>query len=312
MLQRRLQSIAAQVFADEVSPSIVVVDNESAPNNRAAIEKFAESCPLPVYYVHEPRAGIAVARNRALEKAVTLRADWIAFTDDDCEVNPDWLNWLIKAAKWYQADIVTGHRKFVYPDNAPTWLRRKELSRYEGQRVENAPTHNVLISRRLFSLGFDERLPYGEDNDFIQRALRLRFNETLAHGSDSEFSAEARAHGIEVVYSRKPVVWEHVPPERATLRYRVRISYRFAMSNASRDLRFGRRVRAVRKAVSAAAVEAPVSCIKLGVAFILRPFNRERYDKRISKYGTKLFGAIGKIVGLFGHFGNPYQKIDGY
>jgi len=312
MLQRCLKSLAAQVVADEVSPSIVVVDNESAPNNQAAVEKFADSCPFPVYYVHEPRAGIAVARNRALEKAGALGADGIAFTDDDCEVNPDWLSWLIKAATWYQADIVTGHRKFLYPDNVPDWLCRKELSRYEGERVDIAPTHNILISRRLFGLEFDERLSYGEDSDYTQRALRLRFNETMHHGSDGEFSAEARSHGIIAVYSRKSVVWEHVPPERATVRYRIRISYRFAMGNASRDLRYGRRVRPIRKAISAGFVEVPVSCFKLGVALVLRPFNREGSDKKILKYGSKMASSIGKIAGLFGHFGKPYQKIDGY
>lgn len=311
MLRRCLESLAAQQVPDDVSPVLAVIDNEAEPNNRAAVEAFAEQCPFPVRYIHEPRPGIAVARNKALETAESLGAVWIAFTDDDCQVESDWLYWLVRAAEWYETDIVTGHRTFIYPEGTPAWLCRKERSEHEGKPVESAPTNNVIVSRRLFALGFDEGLRYGEDNDFVRRALQLRFDERLTFGSDNDFARQAICHGARIVYSAKPVVWEDVPPERVTLGYRLRIAYRFAMGNANRDLHYGHPIRPIRKAAWAAAVEAPFACVKLILALIVLPFNRERAQERTLKYASKLAGTAGKVVGLFGRFGDPYRTIDG-
>jgi succinoglycan biosynthesis protein ExoM len=70
--------------------SFVVVDNSSDAGGRESVAHHQDS-EVPVLYVHEPRAGIPVASNAALEAAKSIAPDWIAFIDDD-EVAPrDWI-----------------------------------------------------------------------------------------------------------------------------------------------------------------------------------------------------------------------------
>jgi succinoglycan biosynthesis protein ExoM len=67
MLRACLNSLARQQVGPDLIVSIVVVDNEPEPNNCARVGGFAEDCPFPVHYTHEPRRGIAAARNAALD-----------------------------------------------------------------------------------------------------------------------------------------------------------------------------------------------------------------------------------------------------
>src|SRR6478752_6966716 len=57
---------------------IVVVDNDPLGGAREQVLEWADR---RVTYVHEPRPGIASARNRALDEA--LDADALVFIDDD-------------------------------------------------------------------------------------------------------------------------------------------------------------------------------------------------------------------------------------
>jgi glycosyltransferase involved in cell wall biosynthesis len=82
MLASCLQSLGAQILPDSVGASLVVVDNDPA-GARLTIAQFCAEAPFPVYYVPEPRRGIARARNAALEKAIALGANWIAVLDDE-------------------------------------------------------------------------------------------------------------------------------------------------------------------------------------------------------------------------------------
>ncbi|MDZ4736969.1 MAG: glycosyltransferase family 2 protein [Rhodospirillaceae bacterium] len=71
---------------------LLVVDNGSGPGTSEVARSFAAM--LPIRRVHEPRAGLSIARNRALEIA---GGAWIAFTDDDVTVPPTWLANLVGA-----------------------------------------------------------------------------------------------------------------------------------------------------------------------------------------------------------------------
>jgi glycosyltransferase involved in cell wall biosynthesis len=79
---------------------ILVVDN--APSN-GETRQVAEE--YQVRYVCEPVAGLHHARNRALQEA---RGYLIAYTDDDCEPEPDWVEALVEAFADPAVACVTG------------------------------------------------------------------------------------------------------------------------------------------------------------------------------------------------------------
>jgi glycosyltransferase involved in cell wall biosynthesis len=100
LLTACLEALANQVVPDGIDKSLVVVDNEESPNNKEIVTKFG------AHYVHEPRRGISYARNRALQEAVSISSDWVAFVDDDQEPLRDWLSSLIQAQAEHNADVV--------------------------------------------------------------------------------------------------------------------------------------------------------------------------------------------------------------
>lgn len=66
---------------DYPKSEVILVDG----NEDQALKKVAETIGLN--YVFEPRTGIAIARNSAIEAS---RGDIVAFTDDDCIITVDW------------------------------------------------------------------------------------------------------------------------------------------------------------------------------------------------------------------------------
>jgi len=72
---------------------IIVVDNRSTDQTPQVVATFAAEPGAQVYYVAESRFGITFARNRGAEVA---RFPYIAYLDDDCSVEPDWLSQLVR------------------------------------------------------------------------------------------------------------------------------------------------------------------------------------------------------------------------
>lgn len=133
------------------------------------------------------------------------RFDWIAFTDDDCRPTPDWIACLPAAAERHGADVVYGRREWLPPDSAPFWYEPPERHRrVEGQVLEYAATHNVLMAGELAGLRFDEGLRPNLKLTHLRGGLR--FDEHLAHGEDTDFFHRTTIYGARIVYSAQPVV----------------------------------------------------------------------------------------------------------
>jgi glycosyltransferase involved in cell wall biosynthesis len=122
MLAKCLRSLAAQKNLGDFDFSVLVVDNDATPSSARVVEAVASSCPFPIYYYHEPRRGIPMARNRVLESASAIGADWLAFFDDDQRAFPDTVEKLLFVAKRDNADAVAAGKIFAIPEPQPFWL----------------------------------------------------------------------------------------------------------------------------------------------------------------------------------------------
>ena len=100
-LQRALASVAAQEGLEGFELDVVVVDN--SPDG-SSLSRMAPMWPS-VRFLHEPRPGVANARNAGVAAA---RGRWIAFLDDDEEASPRWIASLLAAAKSSGADAIFG------------------------------------------------------------------------------------------------------------------------------------------------------------------------------------------------------------
>lgn len=169
-LQEQLEGVRRKAL-------VLVVDNDPAGSARAAVASFASP---QVRYVHEPRPGIAAARNRALSESATDSV--LVFIDDDEVPTENWLRTLVDLHSATGAAAVVGPVVSEYAKTPEPWIQegrffdRRRLK--TGTRLTVAATNNLLLDLpqiRAFGLAFDERfgLSGGSDTLFTRKLVRL-------------------------------------------------------------------------------------------------------------------------------------------
>ena len=158
-LARLLPELVAQLAAYEGRGSVVVVDND--PLGGAA-DQLAPWATSGVRHVHEPRPGIAAARNRAL--ACAGAADLLLFVDDDGLPTPGWLDRMVGSWQRWHPAAVSGPAVPRFEEGEPdAWVAGSGVFsrtvRPTGTLVGGASTANLLLDLawlRTHGLEFDE------------------------------------------------------------------------------------------------------------------------------------------------------------
>jgi GT2 family glycosyltransferase len=160
---------------------VIVIDDGSSDGTAAMLA--ARGGDSLRWQSRQPAAGPATARDEGWRMA---RGGLVAFTDDDCEPSPRWLEELVAAA----ADgVVVQGRTEPNPrerDRIGVFSRTIDVPRLGGY----FPTCNIAYPRSLLESlgGFDRSFPApgGEDTDLALRAL--------AEGNEIRFAAGALVH----------------------------------------------------------------------------------------------------------------------
>jgi GT2 family glycosyltransferase len=134
--------------------------------------------PAPLIMLFEPERGLGVARNRGV---VAARGRLVAFTDDDCYVDKNFLNSIFQAFEDAKIGYVTGRVElYDHTDADATVNRSKTPKRYPARTY--IYTDNVIGANLAFRYsvleeigGFDECMGAGrmfpaEDVDAAGRA----------------------------------------------------------------------------------------------------------------------------------------------
>ena len=151
------------------------MDDASEPPLSGALED------LPVRVLRlEANAGQSAARNLASEAA---RGEVIAFIDNDCLADPDWLRALIPPLCEPGVDVAGGRVLSSPPDGKVAAFEAVRSSLDMGVRggavgprepVAYLPSCNLAADRETLRRlgGFDEGMALGEDADLVWRAAR--------------------------------------------------------------------------------------------------------------------------------------------
>src|SRR5262245_47372639 len=120
-LVQTLESIKGLKTPTGVWWELIIVDNNSNDETARVARTFAAASGLNVQYVFEPRQGLSRARNAGLSRAC---GDIVAFTDDDCIVDP---SWLVAMTKEFERDPgiggVGGRVELFDPADKPATVR---------------------------------------------------------------------------------------------------------------------------------------------------------------------------------------------
>jgi len=184
-LAAALEALRAQTIEPERF-EVVVVDDGSTDGTREFLARASDGGAPDVRAIRLSGNGPAAARNAGWRAA---RAPLIAFSDDDCEPTPTWLESIISAAAANPGAIVQGATAPIPRESGLLTRPFARTRRIDGPSPWFA-TCNIAYPRELLERlnGFDELFPeaLGEDTDLGWRAIEA--------GAPVEFAPSAVVH----------------------------------------------------------------------------------------------------------------------
>lgn len=217
LLAALLRSYSRVVIPFDCRVQFLVVDNDAHATALSTFTGWVDR-PSAARYVVEPRLGIPVARNRALDEALAVGADALCFIDDDETPAPNWLVNLVDAWRQSGAHLVGGPVEVAASPASATFpqrimnislVARARRKRRHAARAAARGGHFTVVTNNWLC-----------DLRWLATA-RLRFDERLlmTGGSDTAFCMAAVAAGCRKAWAADAVVREVIPPDRLTIRY---------------------------------------------------------------------------------------------
>jgi len=208
------RSLYRQVGVAFADLELVIVDNDQVDSARAAATALAAEAPFPVHYVHEPRPGVAYARNAGMARA---GGELIAFLDDDEEAPAEWLSALLAAQARFDADVVFGPVRARAP--AAVIEHRDYLQRFFSRL---GPAEAGIIDH-YYGCG-DSLLRRAALPDPVAPFSMLR-NEI--GGEDDMLFGQMRIAGARFAWEPAAWVWEDPVADRLSLDYTIRRAFAY-------------------------------------------------------------------------------------
>lgn len=180
---------------------VVVIDNDPEQSAKGVCDRSVG--PIPLVYGAEPEAGISAARNTGL--GLCDDVDFVALIDDDEFIAGPWPAPLCTTQQAVHADFVAGPVVSHFDVQPPAWAKRGGW--YDRERFPSGTpqttfrTGNLLMSKAA-----------------LDRLGPPVFNPAfgLTGGSDTDLAERALQRAMTLVWDDEGVVYERIPPTRAT------------------------------------------------------------------------------------------------
>lgn len=195
---------------------VVVVDNDPEGSALAPLRALADP---RLVVTHEPRAGVANARNAGLRVA---RGEIIAFLDDDEIAPPEWLAALIRVQAAHEADVVFG------PVRTQLLETPRDHRAYFEAFFAREPGHAEGLIDRFYGCGCSlvhrAALPSTEPFSAARNEIG---------GEDDLLFQTMAAAGARFAWAPQAWVWEMPEVSRVTLAYTLRRAFAYGQGPAT-------------------------------------------------------------------------------
>jgi len=203
---------------------IIVVDDANDRTTEATVRNFTQVFGIEARYLGQPkRMGLAAARNRGW---LAARGRIVAFTDDDCQPQPDWLTSAFACFR-RGAQVVSGQLRIPLTkrpspyDHAPLFTESADFT------AANCFCLRAAIYR---AGGFSEEftITWHEDSDLQFKLIRNGIPVTkcpeavvlhpLIEQAESPLEEERRKSADALLYKRHPDLYrQRIPQYRALM-----------------------------------------------------------------------------------------------
>ena len=194
----KLKRCIFSLLGSTVKPDeILIIDNNSTDTTQVEATEISKKYKrYNIKYFKEKRVGISYARNIGLVKA---KSDIIAFTDDDCVVDKDWIKNIILAHSKYPDAIAIGGNTLNYDNGligypghiyrqfltVNDFITKANLRDYREELDKNhymvsLSTQNISYKRKYVRhINFSEHAAPCEAVDFSWKLLHIRKDAIL-------------------------------------------------------------------------------------------------------------------------------------
>ncbi|TPV55462.1 glycosyltransferase family 2 protein [Aestuariibacter sp. GS-14] len=190
LLQQLLESLYKQTYSHDKF-EIVVVHNYSNDGTEEAVREWRKISPVPLHYVKKHNNTPTPSRHYGGTHA---KGDIIAFIDDDCIAEPDW--------------IANGARQFA------SALSERPVGLVQGKTLPN-PSHPRRFLEKTVNIS-SASIFFETCNIFYSKAafdavggFSTEFMDKF-YGEDTDLGWKVKKAGFEVVFEESATVYHHV------------------------------------------------------------------------------------------------------
>jgi len=196
---------------DDAQIEIIVIDDGSTDKTAETTKDYVMRYKQLKYFRQENK-GPATARNLGIDNA---KGDIIAFIDDDCIPEKDWIKKIVNTHKKHKQLVVGGLTK-VDNNHVSTFVTQYLTNQALVQEINGVkkfiyfPTCNVSFKKAVFD--------------------RFKFDETfpLPGGEDLEFGWRLLTNNVEMIQDKEIVVYHNINP---SLKSFIKKAYFYGQGN---------------------------------------------------------------------------------
>lgn len=218
-LEKVLTAIAQQQTPPSIGWSVLVVNNNCTDNTDDVVNRAIQAGQIPgLRMVYEPHQGLTPARLCGVQNTT---APWIAFVDDDCVLQPNWVAEAIAFATQHSTCGGFGGKVTLDWQTPPspyvlefTYCFAEQNKGDTPQQVDCLVGAGMVVNRSaLEAVGW-----------INHQFLSDRIGKQLISGGDVEIGLRLAAH-YELWYVPACHILHQIPSHRTTYSYLLRINY---------------------------------------------------------------------------------------